>query len=375
MTTRPSIAIVGAGAMGGWCALKLQEAGACVTLYDFKGPGNPHSSSGDDSRVFRHTYANPVYTKLAKRARTLWLEYQARWNTPLYRETGLLWLVGTESDQVETQGMAHLKQEEIPYEILSATEIQSRYPGLSTTGIRFALFEQQAGFLYAETACKKVVNEFIKADGIYLQEKCLPCWDGSRFHLELSNGSKAQADYYLFACGSWLGTLFPDWLGQMIRPTRQELFYFSLPQNQIPLLPVWADHGEEFWYGIPDPKSGTFKIANDTRGLAFDPDQSDRIPSQEKLDAARTKMASRFPFMAKAPLVQSRVCHYENTPDFGLIFDHHPESENLWVLGGGSGHGFKHGPALGELVASQLLNRENSNPEFLAKRFSSVDIK
>jgi glycine/D-amino acid oxidase-like deaminating enzyme len=99
-------------------------------------------------------------------------------------------------------------------------------------------------------------------------------------------------------------------------------------------------------------------MANHARGPVIDPTTMERRASDESLAAARAYLRLRFPEMVGAPLVESRVCQYENTADKSLILDHHPEAENVWIVGGGSGHGFKHGPALGEIVSKAVLGLE-----------------
>ena len=81
----------------------------------------------------------------------------------------------------------------------------------------------------------------------------------------------------------------------------------------------------------------------------------ERQISQEKLDTARAYLRMRFPALADAPLVESRVCQYENSTDHNFILDRHPEAENAWIVGGGSGHGFKQGPVMGEMVSDAVL--------------------
>ncbi len=130
-------------------------------------------------------------------------------------------------------------------------------------------------------------------------------------------------------------------------------------------LPVWADHRGRFRYGIPgagtitgDARRG-FKIADDTRGPDFDPTNGERVVSPETLADIRAYVAFRFPALKNAPLIETRVCQYEQTPDSHFIIDRHPANENVWIVGGGSGHGFKHGPAIGEMMAELILgNRE-----------------
>lgn len=168
-----------------------------------------------------------------------------------------------------------------------------------------------------------------------------------------------MADVYLFACGAWLGQLFPDVLGQKIIATKQEAYYFGVPQGQAKVydaMPVWVDlDGHDYYYGIPGNANRGFKIGVDLRGEVFDPTNGERTLNPDTLAKARKFIAHRFPGLKDAPLIENRVCQYENSPDGNFIFEQHPGAGNSWVLGGGSGHGFKHGPALGELVANLFM--------------------
>ena len=189
----------------------------------------------------------------------------------------------------------------------------------------------------------------------------------------LSDGSKLIADQYVFACGPWLGKLFPQTIGNHIRPTKQDVFFFGTPAGDDRFsetkLPVWADHRERFIYGIPAADGRGFKVADDTRGPEFDPTSGERVVSEEGLKLIRDYVAFRFPAMKDAPLIETRVCQYENSPDNHLIIDRHPAADNVWLVGGGSGHGFKHGPALGEMLAEMVMETKDSEPIFRLARF------
>ena len=115
------------------------------------------------------------------------------------------------------------------------------------------------------------------------------------------------------------------------------------------------DGGNKQFFGVPGNHWRGFKIADDARGPVIDPSTMEREISQEKLSAAREYMKMRFPELAEAPLLESRVCQYENSSDHNFILDRHPEAKNVWIVGGGSGHGFKHGPVLGEMVRDAVL--------------------
>ena len=132
---------------------------------------------------------------------------------------------------------------------------------------------------------------------------------------------------------------------------------------KIPLQNLLVDlDGQDFYYGIPGNAQRGFKIGIDKRGEPFDPTHGERVLNPEILNNARKFIGHRFPQLANAPLIESRVCPYENSPDGNFIFASHPEANNLWFLGGGSGHGFKHGPALGELIANLYKNGGEIHP-------------
>jgi glycine/D-amino acid oxidase-like deaminating enzyme len=190
--------------------------------------------------------------------------------------------------------------------------------------------------------------------------------------LRLENGSQIEADQYVFACGPWMGKMFPSTVGNRLRPTKQDVFFFGVPPGaklDDGHLPVWADHRDRFRYGIPGNQGRGFKIADDTRGPTFDPTNGERVVSAEGLREIREYMEFRFPAMKNAPLLETRVCQYEQTPDNHFIVDRHPRKENVWLLAGGSGHGFKHGPAVGEMMVEVLLKGKEPESYFKLVRF------
>jgi glycine/D-amino acid oxidase-like deaminating enzyme len=171
------------------------------------------------------------------------------------------------------------------------------------------------------------------------------------------------ADAFIFACGPWLGRVFPDVLGKRIFPTRQEVVFFGIPPGDRRFegeqMPVWLDFSDTGgMYGFPDLENRGFKVAFDRHGPAFDPDAGNRIVGADRVKEARHYLLERFPDLAAMPVVDSRVCQYENTSNGDFVIDRHPALENVWLVGGGSGHGFKHGPAVGEYVAARVTGAD-----------------
>lgn len=367
--------VVGAGAFGGWTALHLLRGGAKVTLLDSWGPGNSRASSGGETRVIRATYgARAIYTKMAVRAMQLWQENEKRWNRKLYTRTGALWMV-IGSEEFETDSMPLLKEAGLPYERLTTQEASAKFPQINFDGVNWALLEPEAGFLLARQACELVRDAFVREGGEYRQSSVQPgkVLAGNLSEILLSDHSQLAADAYVFACGPWLGQVFPDLLDKVIHPTRQEVFYFGTPAGDTRFnqenFPVWINHGDALFYGIPGNQYRGFKIADDTHGPEFDPTSGERVITPNALKAARDLMEMRFPALKNAPLLESRVCQYENSPDSHFIVDRHPEAANVWIVGGGSGHGFKHGPALGEYVAKAVQGTIEPDPLFRLARF------
>lgn len=359
-TSGPRVVVVGAGAFGGWTALALQRTGARVTLVENWAAGHPRSSSGGETRVIRHLYNDRQHVRLVARALKLWQEAASDWNRPLFHRTGVLFLARSGHDDYLRDAAKAMGEEGIDFERLEGDALARRYPQISTEHIDYGLFEPAGGYLLARRACHAVTRAFVEAGGEYRIAQARPgALEGGRLSsIELGNGERLAADRYVFACGPWLKTLFPELLSGALHISRQEVHYFGTPPgdraHDPANLPVWADFGEKLWYGIPGSERRGFKIADDTRGVEFDPTNDDRTPTAEGIAAAREYLAFRFPALADAPLIESRVCQYTNTFDGHFLLDRHPEADNLWLLGGGNGHGFKHAPALGELAAESV---------------------
>lgn len=360
------VAVVGAGVFGAWTAYQLRQSGKRVKLIDAYGPGNSRSSSGDESRIIRMGYgADEIYSRSAWRSLQLWKELFARSGEALFQQTGVLWLAH-EGDPYPVSTFETLTNLGFPVEKLSPEEVATRYPQIRAEDAG-ALFEPESGVLIARRAVHAVVREALKSGVEYLQDSILPP-DSTRLEaLVIRSGERISADVYVFACGAWLPKIFPGVLAGRIHPTRQEVFYLGAPAGkrfQPPAMPTWIDFKNEA-YGLPDIEGRGVKVAIDRHGEAFDPDTSDRIASSEGLGEVRRYLARRIPALQDALVNESRVCQYENTSNGDFLIDRHPEFENVWLVGGGSGHGFKHGPWVGEYVTARIEGRaEGVEPRF-----------
>jgi len=375
--TRPRIAVIGAGALGGWTALQLQRQGAEVSLFEAWDPGHPRSSSGGETRVIRHAYTTLHHVQLAARSLQLWQQAARDWQQPLLQQTGVLFMAQSQGMDFLRQAIANLQQVGVTHELLSTAQLAQRYPQINHAGIVQAVLEPESGYLLARRACAAVVEAFRRAGGQTQRARVLPglIRDGAMQAVQIDGQANTQFDQIVFACGPWLRQLFPDVLQHRLSISRQEVMYFGTPAgdglHDQTSLPVWADFGERIWYGIPGSERRGFKLADDSRGGVFDAEHDDRRLSEAGLARAQTYLAQRFPGLDQAPLLESRVCQYSNTPDGDFIVDRHPQAGNVVLLGAGNGHAFKHAPALGELVAQALLQEQPLPAHYALSRFSS----
>ena len=372
------IIVVGAGAFGGWTALELLRRGARVTLLDAWGPGHVRSSSGGETRVTRCAYGpDRLYVDWTVRSLVRWERSEQEFGRRLLRPTGALWMFSGQDDYVRSS-LPFLQEFEIPIEELTLREAEHRYPQIRWDGVTSAFYEPRAGSLLARLACQAVVERFVAEGGIYRQAavRAPEVESAPIASISLSDGSTLAADAFVFACGPWLGTLFPDVVGDEIQPTRQEVLYFGTAAGDGRFdegtLPIWFDFGERLMYGIPGNLHRGFKVADDFRGVPIDPTTATRGGTAEALEIARKTLARRFPELADAPLLGAEICQYENSPDGHLILDRHPRANNAWLVGGGSGHGFKFGPAVGEEMARLVLEGGAPPELFRLARLSTL---
>ncbi len=358
-------AVIGAGVFGTWTAYRLLLQGHRVTLIDQYGPASSRASSGGETRIIRCSYGpDEVYTRMAHRSLRLWSEFfDHTGHKNLLHKIGVLWMAKPENAYVQ-QSRETLRKVGVPFKDISADQMRTMYPQIQTLPGTIAIFEPESGALMARRAVTAVLDAFIAKGGVYKQAAVQTPY--------ARGGEPVGADEYVFACGAWLPKVFPELLGKRIFPTRQEVLFFGVPAGNRrfapPAMPVWIDFSDDRgMYGFPDIETRGFKVAFDLHGPAMDPDTANRVPSPEKISAAREYLADRFPTLANAPIVESRVCQYENTASGDFLIDRHPEFHNVWLVGGGSGHGFKHGPAVGEYAAARI---SGANSPAIEPRFS-----
>lgn len=360
--------VVGAGVFGSWSAYQLAQTGASVLLVDQYGPGNSRSSSGGETRIMRLGYGpDEVYMRSAQRSLGLWRAAFDRADRELFHRTGVLWLAQA-ADEYSERTVANFERLGVAFERLTREDLLKRYPQIDLGSVAWAVLEIDAGALMARQAVQVIVQLAIDVGATYINDAVLaPEREGKLDLLVTRGGRKLQAGHFVFACGPWLPKVFPDVLGDLIHVTRQEVCFFGVPPGDVRFsqteMPIWIDFND-LVYVIPDIDGRGLKLAIDAHGCAFDPDTGERSISNDGLEAARKILARRLPALANAPLLESRVCQYENTWNGDLLIDRHPSSANVWFVGGGSGHGFKHGPSVGKYLTDLVLGGGRVEPRF-----------
>ena len=370
MGSSPDVVVVGAGVFGAWTAYQLRRSGRSVALVDAYGPGNSRASSGGESRVMRIGYGSEeIYSRWALRSLAQWQALFREARRPLFVKSGVLWL-GRQDDALTDATTLTLQRLGVRVELLNRDDLATRFPQFHLGSIARGVFEPESGVILARHAVQTVVSEAARR-GVACTVAAVTPPDGVGPRLAaLSTGSGDQltAETFVFACGAWLPKLFPQFLTPHIHPTRQEVFFFGAApgdrQLASPAMPAWVDFHDGI-YGLPDLDGRGFKIGLDRHGPPMDPDTGERLPSPGALLSARRLATKRLPALRDAQLLDARVCQYATTWNGDFLIDRHPTFENVWIVGGGSGHGFKHGPAIGEYVTGLLTGTGEPETRFV----------
>ena len=343
------VIVIGAGAFGTWTARWLRRRGAAVTLIDQYAPGNSLASSGDESRVTRSAHGDDAHYPLWQRRA---LEQYQQLDPNLFVGTGVLWLAGRQ-DGFEAQSAETLERLGIAIERLSPATMAERWPQITTDDLAWGLLEPEGGVLMARRAVAAAARAFVDEGG---QLRIgLARVDGADL---LIGDERLAADAFVFAAGPWLPKLLGAVPGLELTVPQQEVIYFAPPPGDarfdVGSVPTWVEYDAAF-YGLPSVEGRGFKIAPDWPGPVVDPDRQERRISDERVAASRAYLRRRFPALAEQPVAEGRVCQYELTADTHFILDRHPSFPAAWIVGGGSGHGFKHGPAVGEYLSALVV--------------------
>ena len=360
------IIVIGAGTFGVWTAYHLNRMGAKVTLLDAYGPGNSRASSGGETRLIQANNDNNVYVKSAIRSYYWWKKVEEESDEQLVLSTGSLYMSQRETyrqnalnrkRQHETQGINNT-------EVLDQDEIRYRWPQIYSDDIVSAMYNDDGpagSTLMARKGCQVIAKQLEKNGGTLLIARGIPIINNGKIEGVQAGEQLLKAQYYVFACGPWLPKIFPDLLLPKLNVQRRDVLFVGTPPGDHrfshPNLPEWSLQGSGY-YGFPDIEGRGLKVAPYPDYNSFDPDTDERLINHYQVKRAHDFVKQRFPALKNQPIIEGRVCQVTNSTDRNFIVDQYPSSENTWIIGAGSGHGFKHGPAIGEYAANRILGNQ-----------------
>lgn len=367
------VLIVGGGVMGLATGAALAGSGAEVTVLERHSIAHEWASSHGLTRAIRHEYgAEAIYTDMVARSLPLWTELAHETGRHLYTETGVLTL-GTPDDRHTLPGYDVMRAAGLPIQRLTPDECRARFPQFRPEPDAAVTYNPTGGMLHA-SECVRALAERLLARGGALREgihvaRVEPSGTGGI--VTLADGSRLAADRVVVTAGPWVHDVLPD-LVLPVRATRQQVCYLAgLPEASFGVgrFPVFLA-GMEF-YGFPLQGAGWFKVGCHTFGSAVDPNAG-YPPDEDEVEAVRGFLRTVIPAAADAPLVLVDRCMYDVTPDEDFILDRHPGGAGVLIGSGFSGHGFKFGMLIGELLSSLVLDEPPPLPldRFRLARFA-----
>jgi monomeric sarcosine oxidase len=365
---QPVVIVVGGGVMGLATGSALAGRGAHVTVLERYTIAHSWASSHGLSRAIRHEYGpNSIYTEMVARSLPLWSDLAKETNRHLYTETGVLTL-GVTGDGQTIQGYQVMQNAGLPVELLTAVEVSRRFPQFSLQDYDCVTYNPRGGYL-AASDCVEALADRLRARGGQVQEgvrvRRIEAQAGGGGRVVLDSGAEMKADRVVITAGPWVKDVLPD-LGLPVRVTRQQVCYFQAPSQPtlgIGSFPIFLASME--YYGFPVHGSDLFKVGIHTHGAEVDPNHP-YDPSMEQVEQVRTFLRRVIPSASALPFAMADSCMYDVTPDEDFILDRLPGAPGLVLGSGFSGHGFKFGVLIGELLAALTLDEE---PIFPLDRF------
>ena len=362
-----NIGVIGAGVFGLASAIELRARGHEVTVFDQGTVPYEAASSTDVSKAIRRTwYAgdNETYVELVERAAERWREWEERSGTSFYHTVGGAYIVsGIEPGSPMDASVDYLRSRGADIAVLTAPEARARFPQLRLADHELCVSDPWTGYIESARAIS-VMCRLAREEGVTVREESPVAGveeRAGRVEIALAGGRSAGFDRVVVAVGVWIGRLLPE-IGAHVRVTHQEMLLIEPPdpaQFAGGTMPVWSvNPDDEGWYGFPLLRGGYAKAAIDPPGATVDPDL-DRAGTPGFRKRALAFLERRIPDLARGKVVGGRSCLYATTPDDHFIVDWRPGSSRVLVAGGGSGHGFKFGGAIGPVVADALEDAHN----------------
>tara|TARA_B100000929_G_scaffold150419_1_gene119147 strand:+ start:2400 stop:3581 length:1182 start_codon:yes stop_codon:yes gene_type:complete len=360
------VVIVGGGIFGCTAALELLSRGWSVSIVNPGGPPHEDAASTDVSKVVRMDYGSDVfYHELGEMAIEGWKRWNRDWPRPLYHEDGFLILSHGQMQPGEYEYENHHVLGQRGYDIprLNMNLASTDYPAWDFSGYSDGYFNPTGGWVESGAVVEKIAK-LCKNSGVQFYSGHMDQLysEGSRVSGVLTtDGNVIPGNIVVVAAGAWTPTLLP-WLTDLLSPTGQPVLHF-LPENpdlfRADRFPPWnSDIASSGWYGFPALSNGRVKVAHHGRGVSVHPDSRGKVDVNHEI-RAREFLEKAIPALSQAPIVYRRICMYCDAFDGNLLIGHDPSREGLVVASGGSGHGFKFAPLLGEVIADAVEHHPN----------------
>ncbi len=338
-------AVVGAGVMGAATAWALSKRGAEVVLLEQFEVGHRRGSSHGRSRVFRFSYEDPRYVRMAMESLPLWRDIESESATPLLTTHGGLDF-GADLDPNATA----LQQCGASFEMIGAEEATDRFPAVELPGEQPALFQGDAGVVFADAAVRAFVDAG-KRRGVELLERAavLEVEPNDATAVIRTEGETYRVRRAVVTAGAWIRPLLVRaGIDVPVVPTRETVAYFSHDDEMS--LPILVDRGSPFVYALPDPGHG-IKAGGHHTGPPTDPNEEGTV-STETVELLAEWVGRHYPGAGRRAW-HAETCLYTNTADEHFILERH----GAVVVGSPcSGHGFKFAPLIGERLAALALS-------------------
>lgn len=367
------VCVVGLGVNGAAAVGALARRGVRVSGIDALAPPHTRGSSHGETRILREAYfEHPLYVPLVRAALQGWLRLERDLALSLFRRTGVL-NIGAEGGALVTGVRASVGMHDITHEILDSPAARARFPGIDVPRGQVAIFEPGGGVLAAEACVEALLRDAVRAGATLRMNEHVRSWRETRdgVRVETSQGT-LEADALVLAMGAWLaGTDEGRALGLAVE--RQTVFWFDATPGPLPVL-LWESPAQSMFYAIPGPGS-RWKAALHHDGERADPHSADRQPTQTDEARVRAPLAQILPDVGRRAVAGS-VCLYTNTADGHFVIGALPGRTRTYVASACSGHGFKFAPAVGELLADLVLERQPGfDPEpFGARRLVTTAV-
>jgi monomeric sarcosine oxidase len=381
IVSQPRIAIIGAGIAGLSTAYALLKQGMKhVTVLEQATVDHRRSTSHGISRLLRFEYgADLLYTEMVRLSLSRWRNLERAARRTLYTPTGLL-VIGREDDNFTRPSYYLLREAGIATERLSRRTCMQRFPQFNLLNHDMFTYNENAGILHASLCLQALKSCILDLGGNIVEgQRVLALSYDSRprpICLRLSSGDEYYADKVVLCIGPWIHRLLGG-LRLPVRLTRQYLLYFAnLPLSSFKIQTFPAFISDDL-YGFPIHSTCSahgptwLKAASHSFGATVDPDEMPAIDTRI-IDQIIRKLRDLLPALQEAELAHIDACMYDVSPDEDFILDRLPEDPHIVFGTGLSGHGFKFGPLLGELLASLVCDTEPPVPmeRFRMARFA-----